>query len=44
MTAVASIFGVLPLALATRAGAGSRQSVGTTLFGGLLLGTCSAWR
>jgi multidrug efflux pump subunit AcrB len=39
MTALASILGVLPLVLATGAGAGSRRSIGMTLFGGLLLGT-----
>ncbi len=38
-TALASILGVLPLVLATGAGAGSRRSIGMTLFGGLLLGT-----
>lgn len=39
MTALASVLGVLPLVLATGAGAGSRQSIGMTLFGGLLIGT-----
>ncbi|MBW4656977.1 MAG: multidrug efflux RND transporter permease subunit [Kaiparowitsia implicata GSE-PSE-MK54-09C] len=39
MTALASILGVLPLVLATGAGAGSRRSIGMTLFGGLVLGT-----
>lgn len=39
MTAFASVLGVLPLVLATGAGAGSRQSIGITLFGGLLIGT-----
>ena len=37
MTAFASVLGVLPLVLAT--GAGSRRSIGMTLFGGLLVGT-----
>ncbi len=39
MTAMASILGVLPLVVATGAGAGSRQAIGTTVLGGLLLGT-----
>ncbi|MCK9907743.1 multidrug efflux RND transporter permease subunit [Microbacteriaceae bacterium K1510] len=39
MTAFASILGVVPLVVATGAGAGSRQSIGITLFGGLLVGT-----
>jgi hydrophobe/amphiphile efflux-1 (HAE1) family protein len=39
MTAFASILGVIPLVIATGAGAGSRQSIGLTLFGGLLVGT-----
>ncbi|RAI58107.1 efflux RND transporter permease subunit [Roseicella frigidaeris] len=39
MTAVSSILGVVPLVLASGAGAASRQSIGMTLFGGLLLGT-----
>ncbi|MCB8822017.1 efflux RND transporter permease subunit [Microvirga rosea] len=39
MTAFASILGVIPLVIATGAGAGSRRSIGMTLFGGLLVGT-----
>lgn len=39
MTAMASILGVVPLVLATGAGAGSRQAIGATVLGGLLLGT-----
>lgn len=39
MTAIASIFGVIPLVVATGAGAASRQSIGMTVFGGLLVGT-----
>ncbi len=39
MTAMASILGVIPLAIATGAGAGSRQAIGTTVLGGLLVGT-----
>jgi hydrophobe/amphiphile efflux-1 (HAE1) family protein len=36
MTAFAFILGVLPLMLASGAGAASRQSIGTTVFGGML--------
>ena len=36
MTALAFIFGVLPLAIATGAGAGARQAVGVTVVGGML--------
>jgi hydrophobe/amphiphile efflux-1 (HAE1) family protein len=39
MTAFSSILGVLPLVIATGAGAESRRSIGMTLFGGLLAGT-----
>jgi len=39
MTAMASILGVVPLVVATGAGAGSRQAIGTTVLGGLLVGT-----
>ena len=39
MTAFASVLGVIPLVIATGAGAGSRHSIGMTLFGGLLIGT-----
>ena len=39
MTAFAFIIGVLPLVLASGAGANSRQSLGTTVFGGMLLST-----
>ncbi len=37
MTALAFIFGVIPLVIATGAGAGARQSIGTTVFGGMVL-------
>jgi multidrug efflux pump subunit AcrB len=37
MTALAFIIGVIPLVLATGAGAGGRQSIGTTVFGGMIL-------
>lgn len=39
MTAFAFIFGVLPLAIATGAGAMSRRSIGTTVMGGMLVAT-----
>lgn len=39
MTAVAFIIGVLPLLFATGAGAAARRSIGTTVFGGMLLAT-----
>jgi len=37
MTALAFIIGVIPLVIATGAGAAARQSIGTTVFGGMLL-------
>jgi hypothetical protein len=39
MTSLAFIFGVLPLAVSTGAGAGSRHSVGTGVVGGMLAAT-----
>jgi multidrug efflux pump subunit AcrB len=39
MTAFAFILGVVPLMLATGAGAASRQSLGTTVFGGMVAAT-----
>ena len=39
MTAFAFILGVVPLMKATGAGAASRQSLGTTVFGGMLAAT-----
>jgi HAE1 family hydrophobic/amphiphilic exporter-1 len=39
MTAFAFILGVLPLVFATGAGAASRQSIGTTVFGGMVAAT-----
>jgi hydrophobe/amphiphile efflux-1 (HAE1) family protein len=39
MTAMASILGVIPLVIATGAGAASRRAIGVTVFGGLLVGT-----
>ena len=37
MTALAFIIGVIPLAVATGAGAAARQSIGTTVFGGMII-------
>ncbi len=39
MTALSFILGVIPLLLATGAGAGSRNAIGTTVFGGMLAAT-----
>jgi hypothetical protein len=39
MTAFSTIFGVLPLALATGAGAASRVSIGLCVLGGMLIST-----
>ena len=39
MTSMAFILGVLPLVLATGAGAASRRSIGTGVFGGMLAAT-----
>jgi multidrug efflux pump subunit AcrB len=39
MTALAFIFGVIPLVVASGAGAGARQSIGTTVFGGMITAT-----
>ncbi|MET0360738.1 MAG: efflux RND transporter permease subunit, partial [Sphingobium sp.] len=39
MTSFAFIFGVLPLAIATGAGANSRVAIGTSVIGGMLTGT-----
>lgn len=39
MTSIAFIFGVLPLALSTGAGANSRHAIGTGVAGGMLLAT-----
>jgi HAE1 family hydrophobic/amphiphilic exporter-1 len=39
MTAFAFILGVTPLMIATGAGAASRQSIGTAVFGGMLAAT-----
>jgi multidrug efflux pump len=42
MTSFAFIFGVLPLALATGAGANSRSAIGTAVIGGMLTATLLA--
>jgi multidrug efflux pump subunit AcrB len=36
ITALAFIIGVIPLVIATGAGAGARQSIGTTVFAGMI--------
>jgi HAE1 family hydrophobic/amphiphilic exporter-1 len=39
MTAISSLFGFLPLVLASGAGARSQASLGTVVFGGLMVAT-----
>ncbi|MDZ8110395.1 MAG: efflux RND transporter permease subunit [Nostoc sp. DedQUE12a] len=39
MTGFSTLLGIYPLAVATGAGAGSRQSLGTAVFGGMLVAT-----
>jgi HAE1 family hydrophobic/amphiphilic exporter-1 len=39
MTAISTLSGIFPLAIATGAGAASRQSLGTTVFGGMFVAT-----
>jgi multidrug efflux pump len=39
MTSMAFGLGVLPLALATGAGAGAQRAIGTGIFGGVIAGT-----
>jgi HAE1 family hydrophobic/amphiphilic exporter-1 len=39
MTALSTIIGILPLAIATGAGAAARQSLGTAVLGGMLVAT-----
>ncbi|MEO0968911.1 MAG: efflux RND transporter permease subunit [Cyanobacteria bacterium J06639_18] len=39
MTAVSTLLGIFPLVIATGAGAASRQSLGTAVFGGMLVST-----
>jgi HAE1 family hydrophobic/amphiphilic exporter-1 len=40
MTAFSFILGVIPLVIASGAGAASRVSLGSAVFGGMLVGTC----
>jgi multidrug efflux pump subunit AcrB len=42
MTSIAFVAGVIPLAVATGAGAVSRQEIGVSVIGGMLLGTVLA--
>ena len=39
MTSMAFVFGIVPLVFATGAGAAARQSMGTGVFGGMILAT-----
>ena len=39
MTAFAFIIGIFPMVIASGAGAASRRSIGTTVFGGMLIST-----
>ncbi|MGH7999793.1 MAG: efflux RND transporter permease subunit, partial [Brasilonema sp.] len=39
MTAFSTLLGIFPLVIATGAGSGSRQSLGTAVFGGMLIAT-----
>jgi HAE1 family hydrophobic/amphiphilic exporter-1 len=39
MTAFSTLLGIFPLTIATGAGAASRQSLGTTVFGGMFIAT-----
>jgi hydrophobic/amphiphilic exporter-1 (mainly G- bacteria), HAE1 family len=39
MTAISTLLGIFPLVIATGAGAASRQSLGTAVFGGMLIAT-----
>lgn len=39
MTAISTLLGIFPLAIATGAGSASRQSLGTVVFGGMLVAT-----
>ncbi|MGQ4645807.1 efflux RND transporter permease subunit [Lyngbya aestuarii] len=39
MTAISTLLGIFPLVVATGAGSGSRQSLGTAVFGGMLIAT-----
>ncbi|MEQ9625751.1 efflux RND transporter permease subunit [Coleofasciculus chthonoplastes] len=39
MTAISTLFGIFPLVIATGAGSGSRQALGTAVFGGMFVAT-----
>ena len=39
MTAISTLLGIYPLMVATGAGSASRQSLGTAIFGGMLVAT-----
>ncbi|MEM9152498.1 MAG: efflux RND transporter permease subunit, partial [Cyanobacteria bacterium P01_F01_bin.3] len=39
MTAISTLLGIFPLAIATGAGSASRQSLGTAVFGGMVVST-----
>jgi HAE1 family hydrophobic/amphiphilic exporter-1 len=39
MTALSTLVGIFPLVIATGAGSTSRQSLGTAVFGGMLIAT-----
>ena len=39
MTALSTLIGIFPLMVATGAGSASRQSIGTAVFGGILVAT-----
>jgi multidrug efflux pump subunit AcrB len=40
MTSFAFIFGLVPLVIATGAGAATQRAVGTAVFGGMLAASC----
>jgi multidrug efflux pump subunit AcrB len=40
MTSFAFIFGLVPLVIATGAGAATQRAVGTAVFGGMLVASC----
>ena len=39
MTAISTLLGFVPLVIATGAGSASRQSLGTAVFGGMIVST-----
>jgi HAE1 family hydrophobic/amphiphilic exporter-1 len=39
MTALSTMIGIFPLVIATGAGSGARQSLGTAVFGGMAIAT-----